>query len=608
MQDARVYLELVRERGQKGLPLERVYRQLFNRELYLIAYGKLYRNNGATTKGSTEETVDGMSLAKIDAIIAALRMERYRWTPVRRVYIEKKHSTKKRALGLPTWSDKLLQEVIRLILDSYFDVQFSDHSHGFRPQRGCHTALQEIYETWAGTTWFLEGDISACFDSLSHDIVLETLAEHIHDGRFLQLIRGLLKAGYFEDWTWKRTLSGAPQGSIIGPVLSNIYLSHLDRYVETTLIPAYTRGDRRKPNAAYSRLTSQIQRKRKQGKTEEVKALEKQRRELPSVDPYDPEYRRLRFCRYADDFLLGFIGPKEEAEEIKRQLGAFLQERLKLELSQTKTLITHARTETAKFLGYHISTFQRNDAHERSYHKRRVLNGKVELALPKAVIQEQCQRYMKGNNPTHRPEMENDSVFTIISFYQSVYRGIAEYYRMAHNVYQLNKLKWIMETSLTKTLAAKLKLSVRKVYEKYHATLLVDHKPYKGLQTVIQREGKKPLIAQWGGIPLQRRMGLPLNDTLSPYWDARTELVQRLLADTCELCGSHADIEVHHIRALKDLKRYGRPEKPAWVKTMAARRRKTLVVCRSCHKDIHQGQPLKHHPHSNDVLPESRMN
>jgi hypothetical protein len=158
-----------------------------------------------------------------------------------------------------------------------------------------------------------------------------------------------------------------------------------------------------------------------------------------------------------------------------------------------------------------------------------------------------------------------------------------------------------METSLTKTLAAKLKLSVRQVYAKYHATLLVNGKPYKGLQTVIQREGKKPLIAQWGGIPLQRRMGLPLNDTPIPYWSARVELVQRLLAETCELCGSHRDIEVHHIRALKDLKQDGRPDKPAWVKTMAARRRKTLVVCRSCHRDIHQGQPLKHHAHPNDA-------
>jgi group II intron reverse transcriptase/maturase len=522
MQDARVYLGLVRERGTKGLPLQRVSRQLYNRELYLIAYGKIYRNNGAMTRGTTGETVDSMSLAKIDAIIDALRQERYRWKPVRRVYIPKRNSTKKRALGLPTWSDKLLQEVIRLILDAYFEPSFSDHSHGFRPQRGCHTALKDIYESWAGVTWFIEGDISACFDSLSHDIVLDTLAEQIQDGRFLRLIRELLKAGYLEEWQWNRTLSGAPQGSIIGPIVANIYLSKLDTFVEQTLVPAYTRGDRRRANPPYSRIDTTMQRKRRQGKMEEVKRLERQRRALPSVDPDDPNYRRLRYCRYADDWLVGFIGPKEEAEEIKRRIGMFLNEQLKLELSKTKTLITHARTEKARFLGYEISTFQRTDARERTYYKRRVLNGK----------------------------------------------------------------------------AAKLKLSVHKVYEKYRATLLVDGHSYKGLQTVIDRgEEKKPLIAQGGGIPLRRRMELPLNDTPYPYWDARTELVQRLLADTCELCGSHTAIEVHHIRALKDLKQYGRTEKPAWVKTMAARHRKTLVVCCSCHKDIHHGRPLKTTPH-----------
>jgi group II intron reverse transcriptase/maturase len=211
-------------------------------------------------------------------IINALRQERYRWKPVRRVSIPKRNSTKKRARGLPTWSDKLLQEVIRLILDAYFEPSFSDHSHGFRPQRGCHTALKDIYESWAGITWYIEGDISACFDSLSHDLLLDTLAEHIHDGRFLRLIRELLKAGYLEDWQWNRTLSGAPQGSIIGPILSNIYLSKLDAFVEETLIPAYTRGERRRANPAYSRIDTAIQRKRKQGKMEEVKRLEQQRR------------------------------------------------------------------------------------------------------------------------------------------------------------------------------------------------------------------------------------------------------------------------------------------------------------------------------------------
>src|SRR5215467_6712896 len=207
MQNAAIYLGLIRERGRRGLPLERVYRQLFNRELYLLAYGKLYRNAGAMTPGTTPETVDGMSLAKIDAIIEAVRSERYRWTPVRRLYIEKKRSKKKRPLGLPSWSDKLLQEVIRLILDAYFEPRFSDRSHGFRAGRGCHTALREVYDTWAGTTWFLEGDSSACFDSLDHEILLSALADHIHDARLLRLVRRLLDAGYLEEWKWHATLS-----------------------------------------------------------------------------------------------------------------------------------------------------------------------------------------------------------------------------------------------------------------------------------------------------------------------------------------------------------------------------------------------------------------
>jgi retron-type reverse transcriptase len=213
MQDANVYLELVHERGKKGLPLERVYRQLFNRNLYLKAYGKIYRNTGVLTPGVTEDTVDGMSLEKIDAIIEALRYERYHWKPARRIYIPKKDG-KPRPLGLPVWSDKLLGEVVRMILSAYFEPTFSDHSHGFREGRGCHTALREIYYGWSGTTWFLEGDISGCFNNLDHELILSTLSEHIHDGRFINLIRELLKAGDLEDWKCNRTRSGVPQGSI----------------------------------------------------------------------------------------------------------------------------------------------------------------------------------------------------------------------------------------------------------------------------------------------------------------------------------------------------------------------------------------------------------
>src|SRR6266700_2776334 len=281
MQEARTVLAIIRERGKKGQPLERVYRLLFNRELYHMAYGKIKRNKGSLTKGSTPETADAMSLAKIDALIEAMRYERYRWTPTRRVYIEKKNSTKKRPLSMPTWSDKLLQEVIRLILESYFEPTFSPFSHGFRPGRGCHTALRQIDDNWHGVNWYIEGDIKACFDSLSHEFLMLTLGEHIHDGRFLRLIRELLQAGYLEEWKYNATLSGAPQGGIVSPILSNIYLSKLDQYIEQTLIPVYTKGTKRKKNRAYDNLMGQSYRLRKRGQNAEAAKARKAAQKLP---------------------------------------------------------------------------------------------------------------------------------------------------------------------------------------------------------------------------------------------------------------------------------------------------------------------------------------
>jgi group II intron reverse transcriptase/maturase len=253
MQKAETVLDVIRKRGQRGLPIERLYRQLFNRELYLVAYGRIYPNKGAMTPGATKETVDGMSLEKVGTIIDALRGERYRWSPVKRVYIPKKGG-KRRPLGLPTWSDKLVAEVVRLLLEAYYDVQFSDRSHGFRPRRGCHTALDEVVRTWKGTHWFIEGDVSDCFGSLDHDIMLSILGEKIHDNRFLRLISHMLRAGYLEDWRWNATLSGAPQGGVASPILSNIYLDRLDQFVEQQLLPTHNRGRLRRPNPTYQRV------------------------------------------------------------------------------------------------------------------------------------------------------------------------------------------------------------------------------------------------------------------------------------------------------------------------------------------------------------------
>src|SRR5215831_6178898 len=359
MQEAAVVLSVLRERGRKGLPLTQLYRQMFNKDLYLLAYGNIYSNQGAMTPGASEETADGMSEGKIDQIIELMRHERYRFSPARRIWIPKKNG-KLRPLGLPGWSDKLVGEVMRLLLEAYYEPQFSDRSHGFRSERGCHTALREVASTWTGTSWLIEGDISDCFGSLDHHVMVSILAEKIHDNRFLRLLRNMLEAGYLEDWVWNATLSGAPQGGVLSPLLSNIYLHRLDTFVEQVLMPEYNRGTERAKNPEYRRVQLAMIRARDRGDRAKARSLRKRLRSMPSKDIHDPGYRRLRYCRYADDHLLGFAGPKSEAEEIKRRLGQFLRDELKLELSEEKTLITHARTSAARFLGYEI-TVQHND-------------------------------------------------------------------------------------------------------------------------------------------------------------------------------------------------------------------------------------------------------
>jgi group II intron reverse transcriptase/maturase len=591
MQSAATVLDVIRERGRRGLPLERLYRQLFNPQLFLLAYGRIYANAGAMTPGATGETVDGMSLAKIGTIIGALRTESYRWTPVRRVYIEKKGSKKRRPLGLPTWSDKIVGEVVRLLLEAYYEPTFSDRSHGFRPGRGCHTALREVASTWTGTHWFIEGDIADCFGSLDHSILLTTLAEHIHDGRFLRLIDRMLQAGYLEDWRWNATLSGVPQGGIASPVMSNIYLDRLDRFVEQQLLPEYNRGSRRRTNPAYHRLQREIVEAKRHGDREAVRALRLRMRTLPSRDPQDPAYRRLRYCRYADDWLLGFAGPRHEAEEIKERLRAFLSEELRLELSQSKTLITHAASQAARFLGYEIRTLHADDKIERR--GRRAINGVIGLFVPGTVLRSTCARYLRKGQPAARGTLLHDTDYSIVAKYGSEYRGLVQYYLLAQDVYRLGRLRWVMETSMLKTLAAKHRSTVPKMARRHKNTVETPHGTRVCFEAVVPRDsGRKPLVARFGGIPLVRQRTAVLTDRRPVMASTRqNELIHRLLAECCEICTARTGLEVHHVRRLADLNQPGRREKPVWIRLMAMRRRKTLVVCRHCHEDIHAERP-----------------
>jgi len=583
MQDAGTVLEVLRERGRKGLPCDELYRQMFNKSLYLLAYGNIYSNKGAMTPGHGSETADGMSEEKIEEIIAAMRREGYRFAPVRRVYIPKKNG-KLRPLGLPSWSDKLVGEVVRLLLEAYYESQFSDHSHGFRKGRGCHTALREVQNTWTGSVWFIEGDISDCFGSVDHEILLGILSEKILDNRFLRLVRNMLKAGYMEDWEYRETLSGTPQGGVVSPLLSNIYLHKLDEFVEKELIPQHTKGRVRKLNRAYGRLADRRWAARQRGDRETAREMAKQMRILPSRDPMDPGFRRLFYVRYADDHLLGFSGPKAEAEEIKAKLAAFLRETLALELNASKTLITHARTRVARFLGYDIA-IQRSAT--KLTNGQRSASGRVALRVPRDVITAQCARYRRRGKPWHRDGLQNLSDYDIVRIFGAEYRGVVNYYLLAQNVWHLGKLRWNAGTSMLKTLAAKHRSTVTKMAERHKAKIITANGPRTCYEARIKREGKPDLVARFGGIPLRHnrrafiREPVPVHSVV-PH----KELIHRLRKRRCELCEQGATVAVHHIAKLADLGKGG-PEQPAWAGLMVRMRRKTLIVCAACHEYVH---------------------
>lgn len=585
MRTAETILNIIQDRGKRGLLLEDVYRQLFNPDLYLRAYGRIHRNYGAMTKGMTEETVDGMSMQKIQRIIEALRFERYQWTPVRRVNIPKKNG-KTRPLGLPTWSDKLLQEVMRSILEAFYEPQFSDSSHGFRPNRGCHTALITVRRRWSGAKWFIEGDIKGCFDNIDHEILLSIIRERVHDNRFLKLLEGLLKAGYCEQWKFSPTFSGTPQGGIISPLLSNIYLNKLDQFIVGKLIPEFTRGRERRFNPVYNRLNVRYHQKLRRDGWKATKEMRDLRRTLPTKLTDDPLFRRLSYVRYADDFLLGFKGPKDEAQQIKERIRAFLKESLKLELSEEKTLITHATDDAARFLGYEITN-------QFSRHTRKV-NGRIALRIPADVVDAKCSRYMEQGKAVHRNELVWASDYEIVMRYQQEFRGCVQYYILAQNLCWLSKLQWFMSSSMLRTLARKHKTSIRTEQQRLVSIRQTPEGPRRSYQVTVAREGKKPLVSYFGGISLSYKKNAIIEDQpLQPIaFRPGPDLLARFSAELCEICGSEQNVEVHHIRKLKDLKLEGRKERPHWMRYMAARQRKTLVLCASCHDALHAGRPL----------------
>ncbi len=589
---------------EKTYKYQRLYRNLYNPEFYLMAYQNIYANKGSMTPGVDGMTIDGISMARINRITQSMRNRSYQPKPARREYIKKKTGNKKRPLGISSADDKLVQEVVRMILESIYEGSFSTKSHGFRPNRSCHTALTQIRNTFTGAKWFVEGDIKACFDSFDHAVLIRILRKRIDDEAFLNLIWKFLKAGYMEQWTYNKTYFGIPQGSGCSPILANIYLNELDEFMQG-LKERFDVGSSagRKQSYKYRSMLGRTKRLKKKyakdwneaseeernRRAKEIRDLKSEYMKLPCYEARDTSFKKIQYTRYCDDFLIGVIGSREDAETIKAEVKKFLAEELNLTLSDEKTKITHT-SECAEFLGYRIKV-SRNQGIKRRKDgvKTRPFSGVVKLYVPKENWIKKLVEYgvikivtdENGNEKwkaMHSGKVLNKSDIEILSDYNAKVRGLFNYYCIADNAYVIGKFGRAMKYSMMKTFAFKYKTKVSKIKKKYmvNGDFTVNYETKQGMKTSVfynQGYGKRDnsIAGQIEILPQYKR------------YDRPNSLARKLKTKTCELCGGYCtDLEIHQVKKLKNLK--GNSE---WEKLMRKRRRKTLAVCPTCHEKIH---------------------
>ena len=595
--------------SMSGRRVNGLFRLATNPEvLWKQAYANIYSNKGAITKGVDRNTLDGCSEERVNHLIGLLARREYCPKPVRRTYIPKKNG-KLRPLGIPTGDDKLVQEVVRILLEQIYEPIFSENSHGFRPGKSCHSALRQVKNVWNGTKWIIEFDIKGFFDNINHNKMIEFLEKKIDDKRIIHIIRQMLKAGYAQDWKYNATWSGTPQGGVISPILANIYLHELDTFMED-MICQFNKGERRKDNPDYKKLCRQmiiinrelreLRQKFKEGKPlndarkeilRERREIQKKMRVINSRLHVDSEYRRLRYVRYADDFIIGVIGTRKEAESVMLQVKEYINNVLLLEVSEEKTCIADAN-DGVRFLGYDIKTYTSTKTTKIAWGKgtcnRRTISEKMQLHIPSEKMFQYASKNGYGDmaifRPKSRPALLRRSDVEILMTYNAEMRGLANYYSLAQGYKTaLQRVIGLAQWSFFATLSHKHKSSIGKVARKMK----------------LSAQSGYELKVNINGIPKSYRL-FRLKDHEPPKihnsnvdtpWDTtrftmtRSELVQRLNANTCEYCGKTGGyMEVHHIKALKDVQ----GKKQLWQQMMCAMRRKTMVLCVDCHNELHR--------------------
>jgi len=578
-------------RNNKEEIFTRLYRYMLRPDLYYLAYKNLYANQGAATKGVNDDIADGFSEKKINKIIQSLADESYSPSPVRRTYIQKKNSTKKRPLGIPTFTDKLVQEVLRMILEAVYEPVFSHYSHGFRPRRSCHTALNSLKKEFTAVTWFIEGDIKGCFDNINHHILVNIINAKIKDARLIQLIWKLLKAGYMEDWKYHNTYSGCPQGGICSPILANIYLNELDKFAKKTAEEFFSPRPQDRTteytqlNGLIQRLKSRVSTATGQDKVDLLKRIKELRAQLRKTPCTARTDKVIKYIRYADDFIIGVKGNRTDCERIKHQFAEFISQRLNMELSAEKTLITHS-SQHARFLGYDIRVRRDDKVKQNGNHLARTLNNKIELRIPNAdkimpfLFSKRAFRQLQDGTiePIARAYFYSCTDLEIVSIYNSELRGICNYYSIASNFCDLHYFAYLMEYSCLKTLAGKHNVTSRKIINKYRDGTGKWSIPYK-----TAKWEKRRAFANFRDCKTAGRCDDIIFNSAMRHTGTSTTFESRLAAQVCELCGkTGVSLEMHHVNKVKNLK-----GKTQWELVMIAKKRKTLAVCKDCHHKIH---------------------
>jgi group II intron reverse transcriptase/maturase len=566
-----------------------LYGILYKEDIYVAAYENI------KSKPCNVE-LDSFSTDQIQKIITQIKTEAYKFSPSTRIWIPKPGRIDKRPIDIGAVKDKIVLECIRIILEAVYEPTLAKEVHGFRINKSCHSALRDVRTQFRSTKWFIEGDLSKFFNSIDHEILIGKLARKIEDQRFLNLIRKSLNAGYYEFKIYKNDLIGVPQGNIISPILSNIYLQDFDEFI-LKLKEEFTIGTRRAPNSEYTELYNKVAnlRRRRKPKTPEefleLKTLHSSLLKIDSLNYKDPNYKRLNYIRYADDWLIGLIGSLEDAMTIKEKIKAFLKENLKINLNEDKTLITHSANEEALFLGtliqcpiYKEQRFISKELKSGITVKQRIGCGHVTLKAPADRLINKLKNAGfcdGGGKSLPKFQWMQYEHGTILDLYNAVIRGIFNYYSFIDNVLVLARIYYILKSSAAKLLAAKYSLGTQaKVYKKFGNSLkFIDKVRGNKEHTLYAR-------TSWKRSPMDFKVSSKDDvQTIIPALYARRVTRTRLF-DDCVICGSTENIEMHHV---KHLRKMG-GNLSVKEKSMVSMNRKQIPVCKACHVDIHAGR------------------